>query len=249
MRALIAVGSFLAKQPLLAHLRSRGHQVDCVHTSHDTLDFVQHNEFDIVIIDLSLSYICDTDLVRHLRSLDKNLSILAVSPTPYAVSIVATLAAGADSAIALPFDMAELEARMQALVRRSRGHSQQTLSAGAITVNLDTHQVTVNGCPIHLTIKEAAVLKLLLLRRNHLVTKATFLSQLYVNAEGEPDPKIVDVFVCRVRKKLAAAGVLNVIGTVRGKGYVVREAHCERKPNRRPLDVDRRGVAALTHFR
>ena len=129
---------------------------------------------------------------------------------------------GADDFITKPFDKAELLARIQAVVRRSKGYSQPTLHIGPLQLNLDSREVSVGGRPVHLTGKEYAILELLVLRKGMVLTKETFLNHLYGGMD-EPEMKIIDVFICKLRKKLAQAGADNLIGTVWGRGYMMRE--------------------------
>ena len=129
---------------------------------------------------------------------------------------------GADDFITKPCDHTELFARMQAIVRRSKGYSQPTLHCGPLQLNLDSREVFVAGRQVHLTGKEFAILELLVLRKGMVLTKEVFLNHLYGGMD-EPEMKIIDVFICKLRKKLAEAGAPNVVGTVWGRGYMVRD--------------------------
>ena len=113
-------------------------------------------------------------------------------------------------------------ARLQAIVRRSKGFSQPSLNVGSLSLNLDSHDVSVDGQPVHLTGKEYSILELLVLRKGMVLTKEAFLNHLYGGMD-EPEMKIIDVFICKLRKKLALAGAGNLIGTVWGRGYMIRE--------------------------
>ena len=133
------------------------------------------------------------------------------------------LGIGADDYLTKPFHKSELIARIQAIIRRSKGHSQSVISAGRLSVNLDTRTVEIDGQPVHLTGKEYAILELLALRKGTTLTKEMFLNHLYGGID-EPELKIIDVFVCKLRKKLSAAtNGENYIETVWGRGYVLRE--------------------------
>jgi two-component system cell cycle response regulator CtrA len=121
-----------------------------------------------------------------------------------------------------PFHKDELVARIQAVVRRSKGHSQSVITTGKLTVNLDAKTVDVDGSRVHLTGKEYQMLELLSLRKGTTLTKEMFLNHLYGGMD-EPELKIIDVFICKLRKKLALAGADNLIGTVWGRGYMIRE--------------------------
>jgi two-component system cell cycle response regulator CtrA len=116
-----------------------------------------------------------------------------------------------------------LIARIQTIVRRSRGHSESTVKTGKLTVNLDTRTVEVDGQPLHLTGKEYGILGLLSLRKGTTLTKEVFLNDLYGGMD-EPELKIIDVFICKLRKKLnAATGGEDYIKTVWGRGYTLRD--------------------------
>jgi two-component system cell cycle response regulator CtrA len=130
---------------------------------------------------------------------------------------------GADDFITKPYDHCELFARMQAIVRRSKGYSQPVLRCGVLQLSVDSREVLVSGKPVHLTGKEYAILELLVLRKGMVLTKEVFLNHLYGGMD-EPEMKIIDVFICKLRKKLADAGAPNIIGTVWGRGYMVRDA-------------------------
>ncbi|MCX8501080.1 MAG: response regulator transcription factor, partial [Alphaproteobacteria bacterium] len=127
-----------------------------------------------------------------------------------------------------PYDRAELLARVQAIIRRSKGHSESTIRTGKIVVNLDSRSVDADGKPIHLTGKEYAILELLSLRKGTTLTKEMFLNHLYGGMD-EPELKIIDVFVCKLRKKLSeATNGDSYIETVWGRGYVMQDPVNER---------------------
>jgi two-component system cell cycle response regulator CtrA len=136
---------------------------------------------------------------------------------------VRALAIGADDFLTKPFDQEELLARMQAVVRRCKGFSQPKLRIGSVELNLDSREVRVGATPVHLTGKEYAILELLILRKGTTLTKEMFLNHLYGGMD-EPELKIIDVFICKLRKKLSlACGGANYIETVWGRGYVLRD--------------------------
>jgi two-component system cell cycle response regulator CtrA len=137
---------------------------------------------------------------------------------------------GADDYVTKPFHRGELVARIHAVVRRSKGHSQSVVRTGKLSVNLDGKTVEVDGSRVHLTGKEYAMLELLSLRKGMTLTKEMFLNHLYGGMD-EPELKIIDVFICKLRKKLAlATGGENYIETVWGRGYALRDLDNEEPP-------------------
>jgi two-component system, cell cycle response regulator CtrA len=148
--------------------------------------------------------------------------VLVLSGLTMPQARVKALSLGADDFIIKPYDKAELLARMQAIVRRSKGFSQPTVRLGRLELNLDSREVAVDGREVHLTGKEYSILELLVLRKGMVLTKEAFLNHLYGGMD-EPEVKIIDVFVCKLRKKLARAGADGIIGTIWGRGYMIRE--------------------------
>jgi two-component system cell cycle response regulator CtrA len=119
-------------------------------------------------------------------------------------------------------DIGELTARIQAVFRRHRGYSRSVLKVGDLSLSVETREVRFRDRLIHVTGKEYSTLELLVLRRGQFITKDMFLNHLYGGMD-EPDTKIIDVLVCKLRKKLTTAGADGLIGTVWGRGYVLRD--------------------------
>ncbi len=223
MRVLIAEDEGLANRSLVQLLRSNGVIVDQVDTGEEALDLVRHYEYDVALIDLMLPDMDGYDVVRKMRSSRIDTPVIIQSALVQPQARVKAFSIGADDFITKPYDHAELFARMQAIMRRSKGYSQPTLRCGSVQLSLDSREVEVSGRPVHLTGKEYAILELLVLRKGMVLTKEVFLNHLYGGMD-EPEMKIIDVFICKLRKKLAEAGAPNVIGTVWGRGYMVRDA-------------------------
>jgi two-component system, cell cycle response regulator CtrA len=136
---------------------------------------------------------------------------------------VSGLGHGADDYLTKPFHKDELVARIRAIVRRSKEHPQLVINTGDLAVNVDTKTVEVGGARVHLSAKEYQILELLSLRKGATLSKEMFLNNLYGGID-EPEIKIIDVFICKLRKRLANASNGKVyIETVRGRGYVLRE--------------------------
>jgi two-component system cell cycle response regulator CtrA len=166
------------------------------------------------------------EVVRRMRASRLNTPVLILSGLSRPQAKVKGFGAGADDYIVKPFDKSELIARIQAIVRRSKGYAQPTLRIGSLQLNLDSREVTVDQRSVHLTGKEYGILELLVLRKGMVLTKEAFLNHLYGGMD-EPEMKIIDVFICKLRKKLARAGADNLIGTIWGRGYMLRDPNQE----------------------
>jgi two-component system cell cycle response regulator CtrA len=165
--------------------------------------------------------------LRSLRVSKVKTPILILTGLAGIEDKVRGLGFGADDYMTKPFHKDELVARIHAIVRRSRGHAQSVIQTGDLVVNLDTKTVEVNGARVHLTGKEYQMLELLSLRKGTTLTKEMFLNHLYGGMD-EPEIKIIDVFMCKLRKKLAGAwNGKDYIETVWGRGYVLREPHAD----------------------
>src|SRR6201995_5353454 len=222
MRVLLVEDDLTAAHGVSLMLKGAGAVVEHAETGEEAIELTPHYEYDIVLLDLMLPDIDGFEVVRRMRISRNDTPVLILSGLSRPQAKVKGLALGADDFITKPFDKAELLARMQAIVRRSKGFSQPSLRIGPLLLSLDSHEVTVDGLPVHLTGKEYAILELLVLRKGMVLTKEAFLNHLYGGMD-EPEMKIIDVFICKLRKKLAVAGADNLIGTVWGRGYMIRE--------------------------
>lgn len=223
MRVLLVEEDLIAARGITLMLKAAGAVVDQTDSGEDALELLRHYEYDIVLLDLTLPDIEGFEVVRRIRIARNDTPVVILSSIALAQARVKALSLGADDFITKPYDKAELLARMQAIVRRSKGFSQPTVRMGRLELNLDSREVLVDGRDIHLTGKEYSILELLVLRKGMVLTKEAFLNHLYGGMD-EPEVKIIDVFVCKLRKKLARAGADGVIGTIWGRGYVIREA-------------------------
>lgn len=222
MRILLVEDDLTAARGVSLMLKAAGAVVDHSDTGEEALELSRHYEYDIVLLDLILPDIEGFEVVRRLRIARNDTPVLILSGLTRPQAKVKGLGLGADDFITKPFDKAELLARMQAVVRRSKGFSQPTLRIGPVELNLDSREVWVDGKQVHLTGKEYSILELLVLRKGMVLTKEAFLNHLYGGLD-EPEVKIIDVFICKLRKKLAQSGADNMIGTVWGRGYMIRE--------------------------
>ncbi|MFY8093499.1 MAG: response regulator transcription factor CtrA [Niveispirillum sp.] len=200
-----------------------GYIVDATSLGEDGLEIGKLYDYDIIILDLMLPDMDGYEVLRRLRASRVNTPILILSGLSDLDNKIKGLGFGADDYLTKPFDKRELIARVQAIIRRSKGHSESVIRTGKLTVNLDAKTASVEGAPLHLTGKEYGILELLSLRKGTTLTKEMFLNHLYGGMD-EPELKIIDVFVCKLRKKLSTATEGdNYIETVWGRGYVLRD--------------------------
>ncbi len=187
------------------------------------MDLGKLYDYDIILLDLNMPDMHGYDVLKRLRTAKIETPILILSGMSEPDDKVKGLGFGADDYLTKPFDRRELVARIHAIVRRSKGHSQSVINTGKLAINLDTKAVEVEGQRLHPTGKEYAMLELLSLRKGATLTKEMFLNHLYGGMD-EPELKIIDVFICKLRKKLAAATRgEHYIETVWGRGYVLRD--------------------------
>ncbi|GIX14263.1 MAG: DNA-binding response regulator [Paracoccaceae bacterium] len=187
------------------------------------IDLARLYDYDLILLDLNLPDMTGYDVLRQLRMSKVSTPILILSGLDDTENKVKGLGIGADDYMTKPFNSEELVARIHAIVRRSKGHAQSIIQTGKVRVNLDAKTVDVDGKPVPLTGKEYQMLELLSLRKGTTLTKEMFLNHLYGGMD-EPELKIIDVFICKLRKKIAmATGGENYIETVWGRGYVLRD--------------------------
>jgi two-component system, cell cycle response regulator CtrA len=223
MRVLLVEDDSATAQSIELMLRAESFICDTTDLGEDGLEIGKLYDYDIIILDLMLPDIDGYEVLRRLRAARVKTPILILSGLNDLDARIKGLGFGADDFLTKPFDRRELIARIQAIVRRAKGHSESVIRTGKLLVNLDSRVVEVEGTPLHLTGKEYGILELLSLRKGTTLTKEMFLNHLYGGMD-EPELKIIDVFVCKLRKKLAiATGGDNYIETVWGRGYVLRD--------------------------
>lgn len=197
--------------------------VYCTDMGEDGVDLAKLYDYDLILLDLNLPDMSGHEVLRQLRLARIETPILILSGSDDTDSKLKGFGFGADDYLTKPFHREELVARIHAIIRRSKGHSQSVIETGRVSVNLDAKTVDVAGKTVHLTGKEYQMLELLSLRKGTTLTKEMFLNHLYGGMD-EPELKIIDVFICKLRKKLAeATGGENYIETVWGRGYVLRD--------------------------
>ena len=223
MRVLLVEDDAATAASIELMLKKESFIVDTTDLGEDGLEIGKLYDYDIIILDLMLPDIDGYEVLRRLRAARVRTPILILSGLGELDHKIKGLGFGADDFLTKPFDRRELIARIQAIVRRAKGHSESIIRTGKLTVNLDSRTVEVESHPLHLTGKEYGILELLSLRKGTTLTKEMFLNHLYGGMD-EPELKIIDVFICKLRKKLASAtSGQHHIETVWGRGYVLRE--------------------------
>ncbi|QFU08878.1 Cell cycle response regulator CtrA [Rhodobacteraceae bacterium THAF1] len=197
--------------------------VYCTDMGEEGIDLAKLYDYDLILLDLNLPDMHGHEVLRQLRLARIDTPILILTGSDDTETKIKGFGFGADDYLTKPFHREELVARIHAIIRRSKGHSQSVIRTGKITVNLDAKSVEVGGNVVHLTGKEYQMLELLSLRKGTTLTKEMFLNHLYGGMD-EPELKIIDVFICKLRKKLSTScGGENYIETVWGRGYVLRD--------------------------
>jgi two-component system, cell cycle response regulator CtrA len=223
MRVLLIEDDRATAQSIELMLKSESFNVYTTDLGEEGIDLGKIYDYDIILLDLNLPDISGFEVLRSLHVSKVKSPIMILSALACIEDKIKGLGFGADDYMTKPFHKDELVARIHAIVRRSKGHAQSVIIIDDLCVNLDTKMVEINGARVYLTGKEYQMLELLSLRKDRTLTKEMFLSHLYGGLD-EPEMKIIDVFICKLRKKLAnASGGKDYIETVWGRGYVMRE--------------------------
>ena len=230
MRVLLIEDDAATAQSIELMLKSEKLNVYTTDLGEEGIDLGKLYDYDIILLDLNLPDMSGYEVLRALRVTRTRTPILILSGMAGIEDKVKGLGHGADDYLTKPFHRDELIARIHAIVRRSKGYAQSIIAIGNLTVNLDEKKVQVDGQEVHLTEKEYQMLELLSLRKGTTLSKEVILNHLYGGAD-EPEPKIIDVFICKLRKKLAlASNGYNYIETVWGRGYIVQEPSLDQTP-------------------
>ena len=229
MRVLLIEDDRAMARSVELMLDEAGFEHETAGTGEIALEYARTYEFDVIMLDLTLPDLHGHEVLKRLRLLRIATPVLILSGDSETGTKVTGFGAGADDYVTKPFDKAELMARIHALVRRSQGHAQSLIVTGPVAIDLAARTVEVEGRRVGLTGKEYAILEMLSLRKGMTLTKEMFLTHLY-GGRDEPELKIIDVFICKLRKKLHQAGApaSGCIETVWGRGYSLRDPQPER---------------------
>jgi two-component system cell cycle response regulator CtrA len=221
MRILLCEPDTVVAQSIELMLKSESFNVYTTDMGEEAIDLGKLYDYDAIVLEIALLDMSGFDVIKQLRVSKIATPILVCSGIAGIEDKVKALGIGADDYMTKPFHKDELVARIHAVVRRSKGHPTSIITTGNMSVNLGTKTVTVDGSAVHFTSKEYAILGLLSLRKGMTISKEMLLNHLYGGMD-EPEIKIIDVFVCKIRAKLRKAGGHDV-ETVWGRGYVLRD--------------------------
>lgn len=222
MRILLVEPDAVVAQSIDLMLKSEAFNVYMTDLGEEAIDLGKLYDYDLIVLELNLPDLSGYAVIKRLREAKISTPILICSGLAGIEDIVKGLDIGADDYMTKPFHKDELVARIHAIVRRSKGHVHSVIRTGNLSVNISTKTVSVNGQQVRFTSREYDILELLSLRKGMTISKEMILNHLYGGMD-EPEIKIIDVFVCKIRKKLRAVDGHNV-ETVWGRGYMLRDA-------------------------
>jgi two-component system response regulator PhoP len=222
MKLLVVEDEALLRHHLYTRLTDCGHVIEAVGNAEEALYQAGQFNHDLAIIDLGLPGMGGLELIRQLRAQGKSFPVLILTARGNWQDKVEGLAAGADDYVVKPFQFEELEARLNALLRRSSGFTQSTIIAGPLTLDINRKQAQLDDSALPLTAYEYRILEYLMLHHQQVVSKERLMEQLYPD-DDERDPNVIEVLVGRLRRKLEAANGFKPIDTVRGLGYLFTE--------------------------
>lgn len=222
MRVLLIESDSGAAASIELMLKSEGVNADTTGLGEEAINLARLYDCDVIVCEMYLMDMPGMDVLRSLRNAAIKTPLIFLTSYKDNETEAAALDAGADDYITKPFHKDNLLARLRAVVRRSHGHTSSKLTVGGLTLNLADKSVAVNGEALHLTRKEYDLLELLMRRKESTLTKEVILTHMYGGMD-EPELKIVDVFICKLRGRLEAAGLPDHIQTAWGRGYRFEE--------------------------
>ncbi len=221
MRLLVVEDQSLLRQTLVQGLSQNGYVVDDAADGKAGLYYATEFDYDAAIIDLGLPLIDGISLIKQIRSSEKTFPILILTARGDWQDKVEGLDAGADDYVVKPFQIEEILARLNALLRRAAGFAKSLIEFGPIVLDISAKRVSLHGASVDLTAYEYKLLEYLMLHPGQVISKTELTEHLYAQ-DYDRDSNVLEVFVRRLRQKLDAADTLKPIETIRGQGYRFR---------------------------
>ena len=221
MHILVVEDETRLREQLSERLRNNGYVVDAAADGEEGLYYCEEYPLDLAIIDIGLPKLSGIELIRRLRSRDINFPILILTARGNWQDKVDGLESGADDYLVKPFRFEELEARLNALLRRASGWSKPVLDCGPISLDTGRQSLTVSGRSVELTAFEYRVLEYLMLHAGQVISKTDLTNNIY-EQDHDRDSNVLEVFIGRLRRKLDPDNSLRPIETLRGRGYRFR---------------------------
>jgi len=221
MRLLVVEDQSLLRQTLVQGLTHNGYVVDDAADGKAGLYYATEFDYDAAIIDLGLPLIDGISLIKQIRGLEKKFPILILTARGDWQDKVEGLDAGADDYVVKPFQIEEIFARLNALLRRAAGFAKSSIVFGPIVLDISTKRVSLNGSGLDLTAYEYKLLEYLMLHPDQVISKTELTEHLYAQ-DYDRDSNVLEVFIRRLRQKLDPNDTLKPIETIRGQGYRFR---------------------------
>jgi len=218
MRVLLIEDEPELHDQLLKALQKSGYGVDAAHDGEEALYFGLEYDYDVAICDLGLPKLDGLEVIRRLRAKEKSFPIIILTARGHWQEKVDGLEVGADDYLVKPFQMEELMARLNALLRRSAGFAKPLIEKGPIALDTAAQTVTLNAVEVELTAYEYKVLEYLMLHPGEVVSKTVLTEHIYAQ-DFDRDSNVIEVFIGRLRKKLDPNGELKPLETLRWRGY------------------------------
>ena len=233
MKILVVEDDISMSNHIVEILKSRNFMYECINNGSDALYSIKTIKYDLILLDMGLPKISGSEILSKIRNMNISTPVIVVSATSNVKNKVSSLEMGADDYIMKPFDKREIIARIQSVKRRYIGFSSSIIEHGNISLNLAEQSIFIDSKEVHFTKKEYIMMELLMTKKGSLVCKDVFLDNLYSNACDEPSVKIVDVFACKLRKKLKKHGANVAIKTIWSRGcsleLIDKEANFEQE--------------------
>lgn len=219
MKLLLVEDEIFLSEALAKGLRKRGYAVDCAYDGEEALELYSINEYDLMLLDLNLPRIDGMEVLRRIREKDSALRVLILSARSTVSDKIAGLDSGSNDYLTKPFDFAELEARIRALLRQEIRMKDTTLTWGSLCMDTAAKRVSWKDTPVELTKKEYAILEYLMTNPRKVVSPEEFIEHVW-DSEADPFSNSFRFHISSLRKKLAAASDgAELIVTLRGQGY------------------------------